>query len=478
MPEDTLISRLAAIVGPDHVLTDPAATAPHERDITGQYRGRARAVVRPGSTEEVARILALAEETRTPVVPQGGNTGLSGGGVPDASGRAIILSLSRMNRILAIRPASRIAIVEAGVILDKLREAAEEHDLVFPLVFGARGSCQIGGNLATNAGGSNVLRYGNTRALCLGIEAVLPGGEILDLMSELHKDNSGYDLRDLLIGSEGTLGVITRAVLRLFPKPKAHATAMVAMMRLEDALALLNRLVAETGNAVEAFEYMPANYFDILAGIAPDLRPPFDAPHPVNILVEIAATGEDDATPDAEGRIPIVARLETVLGEFLEKGLVADAVIARSEAQRAEMWARRERAFEVAMARGVPVANDIALPLEAVAPFLAAMEEKLPAIAPRAESVTVAHLGDGNLHYAVWPEPGAPRDPDLADRVMEVVEEEVRRLGGSFSAEHGIGVSKLASMRRRKNPVALATMKRIKQALDPHDIMNPGKLLP
>ncbi len=478
MPRDDLIARLAAIVGPDQVLTDPAATAPHERDITSQYRGRARAVVRPASTGEVAAILALAEETRTPVIPQGGNTGLSGGGVPDAGGRAIILSLSRMNRILAIKPASRVAVVEAGVILDRLREAAEAHDLVFPLVFGARGSCQIGGNLATNAGGSNVLRYGNARALCLGIEAVLPGGEILDLMSELHKDNSGYDLRDLLIGSEGTLGVITRAVLRLFPKPKAHATAMVAMTRLEDALDLLNRLVAESGGAVEAFEYMPAGYFDILAEIAPDLRPPFAASHPVNILIEIAATGEGDATPDAAGRLPVVSRLEEVLGAFLEKGLVTDAVIARSEAQRAEMWARREWAFEVAMARGVPVANDIALPLEAVAPFLATMERKLPTVAPRAESVTVAHLGDGNLHYAVWPEPGAPRDPALADRVMEMVEEEVRRLGGSFSAEHGIGVSKLASMRRRKDPVALATMKRIKKALDPHGIMNPGKLLP
>lgn len=478
MPDDALLARLTEILGPEHVLTEPADTSRYLQDVTGQYRGEALAVVRPGSTEEVSRILALAEETETPVIPQGGNTGLSGGAVPRAGERGIVLSLARMNRIRAIKPEARVAILEAGVILDHLREAADEHDLVFPLVFGARGSCMIGGNLATNAGGSNVLRYGNIRALTLGIEAVLPGGEIIDLMTELHKDNSGYDLRDLLIGSEGTLGVITAAVLKLFPKPKAHATAMVALDRLEDAIALLNHLVAETGGALEAFEYMPANYFEILEDIAPDLRRPFEESHPVNILLEVAATGESDAAPDAAGRIPIIARLEESLGRFLEERRIKDAVIARSEAQRAEMWARRERAFEVAMAKGIPVANDIALPLDQISPFLAAMDEKLPSLAPRAESVTVAHLGDGNLHYSVWPEPGKPRDPELADAIMEMVEDEVLRLGGTFSAEHGIGVSKLPSMRRRKNPAAIAAMKRIKQALDPKGIMNPGKLLP
>jgi FAD/FMN-containing dehydrogenase len=333
----------------------------------------------------------------------------------------------------------------------------------------------IGGVLSTNAGGSNVLRYGNTRALCLGLEVVLPDGRVMDLMGALHKDNTGYDLKDLFIGAEGTLGLITAAVLKLMPKPRAHATAMVAVPALPDALTLLNRLQDETGGAVEAFEYMPADYMARLAACRPDLRPPFATPHAVNILVEVGATAPRDALPLPDGSLPVVTHLEETLAAMMADGAVLDAIVARSEAQRAEIWERREAAAEITFSRGPIVDSDIALPLDGVVPFLERMQVLLPRIDPAAETITVGHLGDGNLHYAVWP---SRDDAALKDAVRETVEDVVAALGGSFSAEHGIGLSKKSTMARRKDPVALAVMAQIKAAFDPHGIMNPGKLLP
>ncbi len=468
----TILSELKAIVGDGHVLTGDDAR-PFAHDWTGRYRSAPLAVARPGSTAQVAAILRLATRNRTPVVPVSGNTGLAGG-TGGADG-AILLSLARMNRIREINPRARVAVVEAGVVIETLQRAAEDEALVFPLSFGARGSAMLGGALSTNAGGANVVRYGNARDLCLGLEAVLPTGEVVGLMRALRKDNSGYDLRHLMIGAEGTLGVITAAVVRLFPAPRARATAMVALPALDGALALLNRLQDETGGAVEAFEYMPRRYLEEYLARTPGARPPFDDAHPVNVLVELAATAPRDAVPGPDGAVPVAAQLETVLARGLEAGDVADAVVARSEAERAEMWARREAAAEVCLAEGRVVNNDIAVPLDRVAAFLDRAGARVAALDPAAVPLVVGHLGDGNLHYAVRL---GNDDAELADAVMDAVEDVVLALGGSFSAEHGIGMTKRPSMARRKDRGALHAMRAIKAALDPAGVMNPGKLLP
>lgn len=466
-----MIEKLEAITGARHVLRgDDAARFSH--DFTHHFAWAPLAVVRPGSTEEVAAIVRLANETATPIVPVSGNTGLAGG--TQAEG-AIMLSLERMNAIREIRPAARIAIVEAGVVLNTLREAVAEHGLLFPLTFGAQGSAMIGGNLSTNAGGSNVLRYGNTRDLVLGVEAVLPTGEVVELMSELHKDNSGYNLKHLLIGAEGTLGIITAAVVKLVPMPRAYATAMVAVPSLDGALDLLNRLQAASGGAVEAFEYMPRAYIEDHLRVIEGAREPFDAPHEVNLLIELGATSEEAATPGPDGRTPIAARLEEVLGALFESGTVLDAVVAQNETQRREMWARREAAAEVSMAHKSRQTHDVCVALDKVATFLSRADAKREAVDPGSGSNVVSHLGDGNIHYTVQ---FTRDDPALYDTMMEAIEDIVMDLGGSFSAEHGIGTAKLPSMARRKNKPALAAMRAIKAALDPNGIMNPGKVLP
>ena len=466
-----ILDRLRDIVGRDHVLTG-ADAQPYARDWTGRYEGQPAAVLRPGSTDEVAAVVRLANEVGIAVVPAAGRTGLNGGA--HAPGQ-FLLSVERLRRIRDIRPGARVAVVEAGVVLDTIHAAAAEHGLTFPLTFGARGSAMIGGALSTNAGGPNVLRYGNARALCLGIEAVLPTGEVLDLMTQLHKDNSGYDLRDLLIGAEGTLGIVTAAVLKLMPAPAAHATAMVALPDVDAGLELLNRLQAATGGAVEAFEYMPAHYIDAHLSHVEGARPPFDERHEHNVMLEIAASSPDDAVPAEDGTLPITERLGAVLVEMIEAGRVLDAHVARNEAERREIWARRELAGELSFIRHPALILDVALPLDAVAAFLDDQRAATRAIDPEVGEFVVSHLGDGNVHLTLWPSSG---DEALMDRLMETVEEVARSLGGSFSAEHGIGLSKKPSMARRKDPVALETMRRIKAALDPNGVMNPGKVLP
>ena len=466
----TFIDTARGIVGPANVLTG-ADTARYATDWTGKYDAEPLCVVRPADTGEVSALMTLAADTATPVVPIGGNTGLNGG--THAPGAAL-LSLERLNRIREIRPEARVAVVEAGVVLERLHEAAAAHRLAFPLTFGAKGSATIGGAMATNAGGSNVLRYGNTRALVLGLEAVLPDGAVMNLLSALHKDNSGFDLKDLLIGAEGTLGVITAAVVKLVPLPRAYVTAMLSLASLEDALDLLGRLQAETGGGVEAFEYMPGAYLDALAALHPEMRQPL-APAQVNVMLEIAITAQADAAPGPDGTSPALARLEDLLGGEMDAGRVLNATVARSEGQRREIWALREAAAEVTLAVTPNVVNDIALPLDAVARFFDRARDVLAALDAGAKTLSVAHLGDGNIHYTVYP---TRADPGLADAIVEAVEELVRDMGGSFSAEHGIGVSKKRSMARRKDPVALAVMRQIKAALDPQGIMNPGKVLP
>ncbi|UYV37907.1 FAD-binding oxidoreductase [Rhodobacteraceae bacterium D3-12] len=466
-----MIDRLRAIVGTDQVLQGGDMDR-FSHDFTRAYDWAPLAVVRPANTGEVSAIVKLANELGTPVVPVSGNTGLAGGARADG---AIMVSLERMNSIREIRPDARLAVVEAGVVLASIRAAAEEHGLLFPLTFGAQGSAMIGGNLSTNAGGSNVLRYGNTRDLVLGIEAVLPTGEVMDLMSELHKDNSGYNLKHLLIGAEGTLGIITAAVLKLVPKPRAYATAMVAVPALEGALDLLNRLQEASGGAVEAFEYMPRAYIEDHLRVITGAREPFGAPHEINLLIELGATSHDAAEPGPDGRTPIAVLLEEVLGDMFETGAVVDAVVAQNEAQRREMWERREAAAEVSMSHPFRQIHDVCVALDKVPTFLARADAKRKEIDPESGVNIVSHLGDGNVHYTVQ---FSRQDDRLASTMMEQIEDIVLGLGGSFSAEHGIGTSKLPSMARRKNAVALGAMRAIKAALDPNGILNPGKVLP
>ena len=467
----TVLDQIAAAIGADRILTG-ADAAPYGKDWTGAYTATPLAVLRPTSTAEVSAILKIANATGTPVVPASGRTGLTGATLAQD---ALMLSVERLNDIVDINVQGRTATVGAGVILSNLHDAAETHDLIFPLTLGARGSAMIGGLLSTNAGGSNVVRYGSTRGLCLGLEVVMADGRIMNLMSALHKDNSGLDLRNLVIGAEGTLGVITAAVLKLRPKPQAYATAMVAVPSLSDALDLLHKLQAATGDGVEAFEYMPRSYIDKHRQLFPDVKPPFDDDYDVNIMIEVAATRTHDATPNPDGSLPVVSALEQTLGGMLEDGTVLDAIIAQNEAQRRDIWKRREDAGEVAFFGGVFVNTDVAVPLDKVAAFEKMLTPRIKAIDPDADEVIVAHLGDGNIHHTSYI---SRNDPDVMNALVAAVEDVVQELGGSFSAEHGIGVSKLDTMKRRKDPVALDAMRAIKAALDPNNILNPGKVIP
>jgi FAD/FMN-containing dehydrogenase len=467
----SLIADLTTLLGAAHVLTGPD-TARHARDWTGKFTSVPMAVARPGTTDEVAACLRLAARYGVSVVPVAGLTGIVGGAMTNGG---LMVSVERLNRIREIRAEARVAVVEAGVVLSTLHEAAAERGLYFPLWFGARGSAMIGGVLSTNAGGSNVLRYGSTRSLCLGLEVVLADGRVLNLMTALHKDNSGYDLRDLFIGAEGTLGIITAAVMKLVPAPRAHATATLAMTSVEAALTLLNRLRDATGGLVEAFEYMPDTYMRRLAEARPDIRQAFDPAPPVTILVELGATAPRDTTPGPDGRTPLTALLEDTLAPLLQDGTLIDAEIAQTEGQRRAMWHRRELAAEITYDRKPAIDTDISLPLDGIAAFLTRIHAALPDLNDGAETFAVAHLGDGNIHFTVFP---TRDDPALADRVVNRIEDIVRDLGGSFSAEHGVGLSKKPSMARQKDPVAIAVMRQVKMALDPDNRMNPGKILP
>ena len=466
-----ILKHLTTIVGEKHVLTGEK-TEKYARDWLGKYIAKPTAVVRPANTAEVSKVVKYANRNGIVIVPISGNTGLVGGTyAPDV----VMLSLERLNQIREIRASARIAVVGAGTILTNIHDAAAKHDLTFPLYFGARGSAMIGGNLSTNAGGSNVLRYGNTRALCLGLEVVLPDGEILNAMSELHKDNSGYDLKDLFIGAEGTLGIITAAVLKLSPQPQTYATAMVSAVSLCASLELLNRLQQATGGLVEAFEYMPRTYMERLKSEMPELRPPMGYDHDTTILLEVASTANRDSTLNDDGSSPLTKLVEETLAELIEEGLATDAVIANSDTQRATMWKIRESAAEITLNRLPMVDTDIAVPVDKVPEFMELALERLHKMDELADTITVSHLGDGNVHFTIWP---SKDDPDFHDDIREMVEDVTLQLRGSFSAEHGIGLTKLNSMTRRKDAVAIDTMKKIKAALDPNNIMNPGKVLP
>jgi FAD/FMN-containing dehydrogenase len=387
----------------------------------------------------------------------------------------LVISLDRMNRIRATKPDTRVIVAEAGVTIQRLQEEAARHGLYFPLTFGARGSAMIGGALSTNAGGSNVLRYGSAREQCLGLEVVLADGRVLDLMSELHKDNSGYALRHLFIGAEGTLGIITNAVLKLVPRPCAHATAMVAIPSIGAALKLLGMLRDAMSGAVEAFEYMPRRFIEAHLQKVRGAREPFGATFEHCVMVEVAAHSSTEMDLAADGTSILVSRFESVLTQAFQEGIILDAVVARSEFQRQEMWARREAAAVVTLDRHPCVDTDVAVPLDCVERFLLAARERIVELDPQVDDLAVAHLGDGNIHYTALP---SRSDPALCDAMRAAIDGEAVKLGGTFSAEHGIGLLKLSSMRTHKSTAALETMRAIRLALDPFGILNPGKTIP
>ena len=471
MTAHTLIERLAAAVGPSGLVTDPRDLEPYLVDWRGVYRGAAPAVARPANTSEVEAVVKICAETCTPLVPQGGNTGMCGASVPDATGRQVVLSLARMGRVLELDALNNTISVEAGCVLANIQQAALEADRLFPLALGAEGSCQIGGNLSTNAGGVNVLRYGNARDLVLGLEVVLPDGRVWNGMRSLRKDNTGYDLKHLFVGAEGTLGVITAAVLKLFPRPRTTATAWAAVPSPEAALALLALIREQCGERISAFEILSRNCLDLVLRHIPGARDPLSRSHGWYVLADLADTREG-ATLRAE--------LEQALEAGLEHHLVSDVAIAASQSQAQALWRLRETIPEAARAEpGMLYRHDISVAVSRVPTFIAEARQALEARFPGTDIICFGHLGDGNLHYNAFV-PGRNRS-DAAAReasdVTEVVYDIVQRFRGSFSAEHGIGRAKLAEMRRYKSEVEIGLMRGVKQALDPQGIMNPGKVL-
>ena len=463
------LAALAAATGPDHVLSAGDRSA-WEADWRRRWHGRSLAVVRPGSTAEVAAVVRACAAHGLSLVPQGGNTGLVGGGVPDDSGTQVLLSLQRLNRVRGLDAANLAITVEAGCVLQAVQEAAAAQGLMFPLSLAAEGSCTIGGNLATNAGGTQVLRYGNARALCLGLEVVTADGEVWDGLSGLRKDNTGYDLRDLFIGSEGTLGIITAATMVLVPQPAAITTALAACASVRDSVALLELARARLGAGLTGFEMMGRFALDLVARHFPQLPAPL--PQAAwTVLLEQS---------DSEGEAQARHRFEALLGDALERGLIQDAVVAESLQQSQGLWHVRESIPLAQSQEGLNIKHDIALPVSAVPDFVAQTDAALAAAIPGVRLVNFGHLGDGNLHYNVQAPAGGDAKRFLAEREHEVntiVYDAVQRLGGSISAEHGVGQLKREEIAARKSPVALALMRRVKQALDPHNRLNPNRVL-
>ncbi|WP_336057715.1 FAD-binding oxidoreductase [Nitratireductor sp. CH_MIT9313-5] len=465
-----LEKRFVEIVGEKYALRLSEEIEPFVTEPRGLFGGVTSLVLRPGSVEEVSRILSLATETGTPIVPQGGNTGLVGGQMPDQSGGEVILSLSRLNRIREIDLESNTATVEAGVILEVLQKAADDQDRLFPLALASQGSCQIGGNLSSNAGGIGALAYGTARDLCLGVEVVLPTGEVLDDLRKLKKDNTGYDLKNLFVGGEGTLGVITAAVVKLYPKPRGRVMAWAGLASPEDALKLFHQAGSAAGSELTAFELMHRRPLDFVVAHVPGAKPPLEGEHEWHVLMEISSgRSEEDAS----------ATMETVLGAAFEAELVADAIIAQNEGQAAELRHLRESMSEAQKPEGGSIKHDISVPVAAIPTFIAEAEAAIQEVVPGCRPVCFGHMGDGNLHYNVTQPEGMEKGAYLEHyRPMNAkVHAIVRRLGGSFSAEHGIGRLKRDELVATQPPVATELMRRIKRAFDPAGIMNPGKVI-
>jgi FAD/FMN-containing dehydrogenases len=469
LPKD-LLSRFASIVGDRHALTEPDDVAPHLVELRGLYRGETPMVLRPGSTGEVAAILKLASETGTAIVPQGGNTGLVGAQTPRPGRREIVLSMARLNRIREIDPAGGLLVAEAGVVLSQVQEAADTAGFLFPLSLGSEGSCQIGGNLSSNAGGTAVLAYGNMRQLCLGLEVVLPTGEIWNGLRRLKKDNTGYDLRDLFIGAEGTLGVITAAVLKLLPKPRGNETLFAGVESPSAALDLLRIALDLCGTSLTGFELMPRIAIEFSVKHTEGVRDPLPSPHPWYVLIDISSS----QSPEAARTL-----MEELFAAADERGLIRDAVAAENVAQRREFWHLREAMSLAQRPEGGSIKHDISVPVARVPDFLAAADRAVTAAMPGARIVAFGHMGDGNIHYNISQPVGADTAAFLArwKEMNAIVHAIVLEMGGSISAEHGIGQLKRDELAAIRQPIEIDLMRRIKQAFDPAGILNPGKLL-
>ena len=465
-----LLAHLRAICGDAHVLTDQDLSA-YERDWRGRAQGKARCVVRPGSTPEVAAVVKACAAAGVPMVPQGGNTGLVMGSTPDDSGREVVLSLQRLNAVRSLDAANATLTVEAGCVLERLQQVADDAGFLFPLSLASEGSCTIGGNLASNAGGTQVLRYGNARDLCLGLEVVTPQGEVWHGLSGLRKDNTGLDLRNLFIGSEGTLGVITAATLKLFPKPAAQRTAWAAVPSVQAAVDLLGLAQQQLGAGLTGFEMMGQVALGLVVKHFPSMSVPLWQSAPYCVLLELSDTDNEDHAHQ---------QLERLLETALEHGCVVDAVVAQTIAQSKALWHVRESISMAQATEGLNIKHDIALPVSAIPAFVAKTDALLAQHLPGVRMVNFGHLGDGNLHYNVQ----CPLNSDAAEflhaheaQVNHCVYEAVKNFGGSISAEHGIGRLKADTLPHYKDPVALALMRSIKQALDPQNLMNPGRVL-
>ena len=461
-----IIARLTQIVGANNAITDPAEQEGYLVEERGLYHGHTPLVLRPGSVAEVAAILRLANETKTPIVPQGGNTGLVGGQVPH--GGEVLLSLRRLNRIREVDATSNAMTCEAGVVLAKAQAAAADVDRLFPLSLGAEGSCTIGGNLSTNAGGTSALAYGVARDLVLGLEVVLADGQIWHGLNKLKKDNTGYDLKHLFMGAEGTLGVITAAVLKLFPRTRAVETAFIGLPSPRAAIALLNLVQERTGGAATSFELIKSLGLELALRHGRGVRDPLPSKHPWYVLLQLSSQSAG-----------LRAVMEDVLAAAAERRLIEDATIAESLDQAKAFWHIREILPEVQKPEGGSVKHDISVPIALVPQFLeqadAAVEKLIPGVRP----VPFGHIGDGNIHYNVSQPVGADKEAFLARwyEVNAVVDDVVAKLGGSISAEHGIGVMKRDLLPGVKDPVALNLMRTFKRTLDPNNILNPGKVV-
>jgi FAD/FMN-containing dehydrogenase len=464
------IERLKAAVGPAGYLDQPQDTAPFSKSWRDDWQGKVPLVLRPDSTAEVAELVRICAETGTRIVPQGGNTGLTGGSQPHADMSEVIISTIRMNKVRAVDILNDTITVDAGVILQEIQRVAGEHDRLFPLSLGAEGTCQIGGNISTNAGGTQVIRYGNTRALVLGLEVVLPDGRVWDGLRGLRKDNTGYDLKHLFIGGEGTLGIITAAVLRLFPKPTASETAFLAVPSPAAAVELLAAMRGRLGEQITAFELLQRSVIEFVLVGVPGYSEPLEQPSPWYVLVEVAGQGEPGSLADP---------FAEALSDAMEAGLVTDAAIAASGAQAKRYWKMREDTAIAQNVIGASIKHDVSVPLSRIAEFLTRANAALEAAYPGVRTCAFGHVGDGNLHYnpmqpVAWE--GAKFKAER-DAINRIVHDLVIELGGSISAEHGIGRLRLAENEHYKSDVEKDLMRTVKRALDPANIMNPGKMV-
>lgn len=469
---EAFLAAAQALLGERGLTTDPERVDTWLTDWRGRYTGRALALASPASTAEVAALVQLCAAHGVPIVPQGGNSGMAGGATPDASGTAIILSLRRMNAIRSLSPEAGQVVCEAGVVLQTLHGAAEDASMRFALTLGGKGSATVGGLISTNAGGTQVLRHGTMRAQVLGLEAVLASGEVLDLMTPLKKDNRGFDLKQLLIGSEGTLGIVTAATLRLLPAATGRATAWVGLGGITEARTLLRQMERAMGDALEGFEVVPAHCLDSVLAHQPTARAPLGPRHAWNALIECVSPSQDSAG--------LREALETALAAALEKGLIADAVIAASDTQAEAFWALRDGISAAERALGPAMQHDISVPVEQMPEFILEAVPQVEAAHPGTRAVAFGHLGDGNVHFHVLAPAGAVRGAwEEADgkAVSAQVYDLVTQWGGSISAEHGIGQMKVDELARLHDPVALSVMAHVKAALDPAGLLNPGKLL-